>query len=74
MLPPYRKAGLRVEGENVIAVRRNDDQNSQGLRAEQIRAKLGLTRKELDPSIINALAAKQIRKKGDRRATTYFVL
>jgi len=46
--------------------------SSKGLRAEQIRAKLGLSAKELPRPIAMALAAKRIRKVGQKRATTYF--
>ena len=46
--------------------------NTKGLRAEQIRAKLGLARKEIPRPIAAALEAKKITKKGQKRATTYF--
>jgi len=46
--------------------------SSKGLRAEQIRAALGLSAKELPRPIAMALAAKRIRKVGQKRATTYF--
>ena len=44
-----------------------------GLRAEQIRAALGLSAKELPRPIAQALSAQQITKSGQKRATTYFV-
>jgi uncharacterized Zn finger protein len=44
-----------------------------GLRAEQIRAALGVVPKELSGAIAAALASKRVRKKGVKRATTYFV-
>ena len=44
-----------------------------GLRAEQIRAKLGLTKQEIPRPLSDALAEKLIAKKGEKRATTYFV-
>ena len=47
-------------------------QNPKGLRAEEIRAKLGLDAKELPRPIADALAAKKISKQGEKRATTYF--
>lgn len=43
-----------------------------GLRAEQIRAELGLEAKELPRPIAEALASKRINKQGQKRATTYF--
>jgi hypothetical protein len=43
-----------------------------GLRAEQIRARLGLSAKELPRPIAKALEGKLIRKEGQKRATTYF--
>jgi|HubBroStandDraft_2_1064218.scaffolds.fasta_scaffold454378_1 hypothetical protein len=46
--------------------------NSKGLRAEQIRAELGLSAKELPRPIAKALESKRIRKTGQKRATTYF--
>ena len=44
-----------------------------GLRAEQIRDELRLEAKELPRPLADALASKQLRKSGDKRATTYFV-
>lgn len=46
--------------------------NRAGLRAEEIREKLGLARKEVPRPIAAALAARKISKKGEKRATTYF--
>jgi hypothetical protein len=46
--------------------------NPKGLRAEQIRAQLGLSAKELPRPIAKALEAKRVRKTGQKRATTYF--
>jgi hypothetical protein len=43
-----------------------------GINAEGIRAALKLPRKELPRPIQLALATKKIKKKGERRATTYF--
>jgi hypothetical protein len=43
-----------------------------GLRAEQIRAALNLSSKELPRPIAQALSSKQISKVGQKRATTYF--
>ncbi len=43
-----------------------------GLRAEQIRAELGMLPKELPRVLKDALAAKKLTSKGQKRATTYF--
>ena len=45
---------------------------SGGLRAEQIRAALGVEAKELPRPLADALAAGRITKTGQKRATTYF--
>ena len=59
-------------GETVEAIVKLLKTNTKGLRAEQIRAKLGLARKEIPRPIAMALEAKKITKKGQKRATTYF--
>jgi|SRR5580692_11417092 hypothetical protein len=43
-----------------------------GLRAEQIRAELGLHAKELPRVLKQGLTSKKLRAKGQKRATTYF--
>jgi hypothetical protein len=43
-----------------------------GLRSEEIRAKLGLSKQEIPRPLADALAEKLISKKGEKRATTYF--
>jgi len=43
-----------------------------GLRSEQLQKALGLSKKEITGPINEALAAKKIRKTGERRSTTYF--
>jgi hypothetical protein len=43
-----------------------------GLRAEQIRAELGLQAKELPRVLKEGLASRALRSKGQKRATTYF--
>jgi hypothetical protein len=48
------------------------DKHPQGMRAEQIRSSLGLDAKELPKPLADALAAKRISQKGEKRATTYF--
>jgi hypothetical protein len=47
-------------------------QHRKGLRAEQIRAQLGLRANEMPRPIEAALASKRLSKKGQKRATTYF--
>jgi hypothetical protein len=47
--------------------------NPDGLRAEQIRKKLGLQAKELPRPIKEGLEAGRFAKSGQKRATTYFV-
>jgi len=44
-----------------------------GLRAEQIRAELGISKAELLGPIAEGLASGKFRKGGQKRATTYFV-
>jgi hypothetical protein len=46
--------------------------NKGGLRSEQIRAVIGVDKKELPRPIAEALASGRITKKGEKRATTYF--
>jgi hypothetical protein len=43
-----------------------------GLRAEEIQAKLGIDKRELPRPIQEGLSAKRLIKKGKKRATTYF--
>jgi hypothetical protein len=52
----------------VAAVKKRKD----GLRAEQIRVELGLQAKEMPRVLKEALAAKKLTAKGQKRATTYF--
>jgi hypothetical protein len=59
-------------GETVDAIVKLLKTNRAGLRAEQIRTKLGLARKEIPRPIAAALATRKITKKGQKRATTYF--
>jgi hypothetical protein len=44
-----------------------------GLRAEQIRVELGVEAKELPRPLADGIAARTLRKKGQKRATVYFV-
>jgi hypothetical protein len=43
-----------------------------GLRSEQIRAELGIAKREWMRPLEAALASKKLTKKGEKRATTYF--
>jgi len=47
--------------------------NREGLRAEQIRETLGLQAKEMPRVLKEALSARKLKTKGQKRATTYFV-
>jgi hypothetical protein len=44
----------------------------EGIRAEQIRRELGLQAKEMPRILKEGLTKKQLRTKGQKRATTYF--
>jgi hypothetical protein len=46
--------------------------NPKGLRAEQIRSKLGLDPREMPRPLAEGLRKKVLSKKGRKRATTYF--
>ncbi len=46
--------------------------NKAGLRAEQIRTELGMQAKEMPRVLSDGLSHKKLRKKGQKRATTYF--
>jgi hypothetical protein len=54
--------------ENIVGLLR---QSSKGLRAEQIRQKLGLEAKELPRPLKEALDSGRLAKSGQKRATTY---
>ena len=47
--------------------------NKGGLRAEQIKDALGLSAKEMPRPLAEGVAARAFKKKGQRRATTYFL-
>jgi hypothetical protein len=46
--------------------------NPEGLRAEEIKQKLGLQAKEMPRPLADGVASRQLKKKGEKRATTYF--
>lgn len=56
--------------ESIIGLLR---QSPNGLRAEQIREKLGLQAKELPRPLSEALESGRVAKSGQKRATTYYV-
>jgi hypothetical protein len=47
--------------------------HKEGMRAEEIRSKLGMQAKEMPRILKQGLAAKKLTSKGQKRATTYFV-
>jgi len=47
-------------------------QHKEGLRAEQIRAELKMQSKEMPRVLKEGLAKKQLKTRGQKRATTYF--
>jgi hypothetical protein len=55
-------------GKIVLLVKTHKD----GMRAEEIRAKLGLESKEMPRILKEGLAKKKLSSKGQKRATTYF--
>jgi hypothetical protein len=55
--------------DNVLSLVRK---NKEGLRAEQIRAELGLQSKELPRILKEGLTKKKLKAKGQKRATTYY--
>lgn len=63
---PADLAKAKTEIVNLLA------KHPKGLRSEEIRAKLGLSKQEVPRPIADALAEKLITKKGEKRATTYF--
>jgi hypothetical protein len=65
-----RSAGdiAKALGEVVALVKGHKD----GMRAEQIRAQLHMQSKEMPRVLAEGLANKKLKKKGQKRATTYF--
>jgi hypothetical protein len=60
---------LAAVADSIVALVKKHDK---GLRAEQIRAELGIAKKEWARPLEAALASKKLTKKGEKRATTYF--
>ncbi len=73
-----RESGRRVRrsaadiASTVDAIEALLQKNPTGLRAEQIRAELGLQAKELPRPLAEGLSQKRFSKEGQKRATTYF--
>jgi hypothetical protein len=67
-----RRSAKDIAGviESIVGLLR---QAPRGLRAEQIRQKLGLQSKELPRPLKEAVEAGRLGRSGQKRATTYFV-
>jgi hypothetical protein len=76
--PPSRAGGrLRRRSADQIASVLDSvvallKKNKTGLRAEQIRADLGLQSKEMPRVLKEGLSTQKLKSKGQKRATTYF--
>jgi hypothetical protein len=68
-LPRRSAEDIARELDRIVALLRK---NKSGLRAEQIRVQLGMQAKELPRVLREGVAKKQLRSKGQKRATTYF--
>jgi hypothetical protein len=60
---------LAAVTESIVALVKK---HKTGLRAEQIRAELGIAKKEWMRPLGLALGSKKLTKKGEKRSTTYF--
>src|SRR5271163_2843857 len=60
---------LAAVTESIVALVKK---HPKGLRAEQIRAELGIAKKEWMRPLGLALDSKKLTKKGEKRSTTYF--
>ncbi|HEV3190410.1 MAG TPA: hypothetical protein VGY54_07925 [Polyangiaceae bacterium] len=69
-LPRRSEGDIANVIEQIVGLLR---QHSGGLRAEQIREKLGLLAKELPRPLKDGLDAGRFRKSGQKRATTYSI-
>jgi hypothetical protein len=75
---PLRRGRLKRRSAQDIAATLDSivsllKEHSAGLRAEQIRKELNMLAKELPRPLTEGLEAKVLRKKGQKRATVYFV-
>src|ERR1700677_4600497 len=68
-LPRRTEKDIAAVADTIVALVK---QHKEGLRAEQIRAKLGIAKKEWARPLGLALESKKLAKKGEKRATTYF--
>lgn len=59
-------------GRTVDKLVRALEKAPEGLRAEALRVELGLAAKDMPRPLALALAEKRIKKRGEKRATTYF--
>lgn len=66
--PATRPTAGSLDGGRLLATLRA---SQGGIRSEDLRKKLGVTREALVAELQKALAAGQITKTGERRATTY---
>jgi hypothetical protein len=77
--PPRGKAGGRLRRRSADDIAKALDRvvalvkkNKDGLRAEQIRQQLGMQAKEMPRILKDALGKRQLKSRGQKRATTYF--
>ena len=68
-LPRRSAEDIAKQLERVVGVVRT---HKAGLRAEQIRDKLGMQPKEMPRVLKEGLSTKALKSKGQKRATTYF--
>jgi hypothetical protein len=68
-LPRRTEKDIAAVADTIVALVK---QHKEGLRAEQIRAKLSIAKKEWARPLGLALDSKKLAKKGEKRATTYF--
>jgi hypothetical protein len=68
-LPRRSATNIAAAADSIVALVKK---HAKGLRAEQIRAELGIAKKEWARPLEAALASKKMTKKGEKRATTYF--
>jgi hypothetical protein len=68
-LPRRSAKDLSAVTDSIVALVKK---NPKGLRAEQIRAELGIAKKEWMRPLGLALSSKKLTKKGEKRSTTYF--
>ncbi len=67
---PRRSAGeIQATLEKIVGLLKK---HKDGLRAEAIRAQLGMQAKEMPRILKEGLSAKKLTSKGQKRATTYF--